>query len=89
MTTSYITTAPFNNHFYQATVQPFTGMIAVPYNGATPQNCPAGRTLNVIPGPNIFPRTVTQGLGNLVNVEDPVSGFNGYIPISNPIFVAH
>jgi hypothetical protein len=88
MITAYYTSAPFNNFFYQATVQPFTGITAIKYPGATPQNCPAGRTLNVIPGPSIFPLTITEGLGNLVNVVDTVSGFNGYIPSSNPIFVA-
>jgi hypothetical protein len=82
---NYRTTAPFNNFFFMAKVQP-EGMMPVPYPGANPQNCPADRILTVIPGTPPFRHTIQQGLGNLVNVVDPVTGFNGYIPSTNPIF---
>ena len=84
MTTAFYTNAPFDKVFYDAKMENY---ICIPHlhKEATPENCPAGRSLIYLGG---FLPTPTWKSPDapLAWVTDPVSGLRGYIPAHNPIF---
>ena len=84
---SYLAENPFNNAFflgtYIETKDNIQYMSFAPYPGTTPENCPAGRILTTQSFAVIFDLYYHQ----YAEVKDSISGFIGYINLSNTSFV--
>jgi len=84
---SYLTEYPFDLAFFAGTlIETIDGiqyMSFAPLPDLTPENCPAGRTLTTQSFAVIYDLYYHQ----YVEVKDPVTGFTGYINLSNTIFV--
>ena len=84
---SYLAENPFYNAFfvgtYIETIDNIEYMSFSVYPGTTPENCPAGRTLITQSFTVIFDIYYHQ----YAEVTDPVSGFTGYINLSNTSFI--
>lgn len=83
---SYLTEYPFNTAFFVGTpietIDNVEYMSFAPYPDLTPENCPAGRTLITQSFAIIFDTYYHQ----YAEVKDNITGFIGYINLSNTIF---
>jgi hypothetical protein len=83
---SYLAENPFNTAFfvgtYIETKDNIQYMSFAPYPDLTPENCPAGRTLITQSFAIIFDTYYHQ----YAEVKDNITGFIGYINLSNTIF---
>ena len=84
---SYLTEYPFNTAFFVGTpietIDNIEYMSFAPYPDTTPENCPAGRTLITQSFAIVFDTYYHQ----YAEVKDNVTGFIGYINLSNTIFI--
>jgi len=84
---SYLTEYQFDLAFFVGTpietIDNIEYMSFAPLPDLTPENCPAGRTLITQSFAVIYDTYYHQ----YAEVTDPVTGFTGYINLSNTIFI--